>query len=224
MRSPSTSARLGYIDPVSNPIGQRTHQCIRSQPERNHGDEIWQRLKSNLETFDTEKNPTTRMNAQIRSQVVSAVQACEEKKGEEISVLEMDKTSSAFTDYFVICSGKNPRQIQAIADEVELRLKKNGVRANQVEGYNQADWVLIDYVDFVVHVFSEAARKFYDLERLWKSARKCTVDDLKKPAPRAKAAGKPGVKARRKASSARHGAEIKKSSRSRTSTRRRKAS
>jgi len=123
------------------------------------------------------------MNAQIRSQVASAVQACEEKKGEDISILEMDKNSSAFTDYFLICTGKNPRQIQAIADEVELRLKKSGVPANQVEGYNQADWILIDYVDFVVHIFSEASRKFYDLERLWKSARKVTVGDLKKPAP-----------------------------------------
>jgi len=127
------------------------------------------------------------MSAQIRSQVVSAVQACEEKKGEDISILEMDKNSSAFTDYFLICTGKNPRQIQAIADEVELRLKKSGVPANQVEGYNQADWILIDYVDFVVHVFSEASRKFYDLERLWKSARKVTVADLKKPAARARA-------------------------------------
>jgi len=127
------------------------------------------------------------MSAQIRSQVVSAVQACEEKKGEDISILEMDKNSSAFTDYFLICTGKNPRQIQAIADEVELRLKKSGVPANQVEGYNQADWILIDYVDFVVHVFSEASRKFYDLERLWKSARKVTVADLKKPAARERA-------------------------------------
>lgn len=130
------------------------------------------------------------MNAQIRSQVVSAVQACEEKKGEDISILEMDKNSSAFTDYFVICSGKNPRQIQAIADEVELRLKRSGVPANQVEGYNQADWVLIDYVDFVVHIFAEATRKFYDLERLWKSARKITIDDLKKPVARAKKSGR----------------------------------
>jgi len=126
------------------------------------------------------------MNAQIRSQVASAVQACEEKKGEDISILQMDQNSSAFTDYFVICSGKNPRQIQAIADEVELRLKRGGVPANQVEGYNQADWVLIDYVDFVVHIFSEASRKFYDLERLWKSARKITAAELKKPAPRAR--------------------------------------
>lgn len=126
------------------------------------------------------------MSAQIRTQVASAVKACEDKKGEEISILEMDKNSSAFTDYFVICSGKNPRQIQAIADEIESRLKREGVPANQVEGYNQADWVLLDYVDFVVHIFSEAARKFYDLERLWKSARKLSLNDLRKPATRAR--------------------------------------
>ena len=138
------------------------------------------------------------MSAQIRSQVVSAVQACEEKKGEEISILEMDKNSSAFTDYFIICSGKNSRQIQAIADEVELRLKKQGVRANQVEGYQQADWVLVDYVDFVVHVFSEASRKFYDLERLWKSAKKVTVADLKKPAARARVTAKRALPTARK--------------------------
>jgi ribosome-associated protein len=167
------------------------------------------------------------MNAQTRSQVVSVVQACEEKKGEEISILEMDKNSSAFTDYFVICSGKNPRQIQAIADEVELRLKKEGVPANQVEGYNQADWILIDYVDFVVHVFSEASRKFYDLERLWKSARKLTLDDLKRPAKRAKVTTKSATKSRAK-TAARRTSLASKSARtrnsSRTTTRPRKAS
>jgi ribosome-associated protein len=91
----------------------------------------------------------------------------------------MEKGSGAFTDYFVLCSGTNPRQIQAIADEVELRLKGTGLRPTHIEGYNQAEWVLIDYVDFVVHVFSEKARKFYDLERLWKTARKLEPSDLK---------------------------------------------
>jgi ribosome-associated protein len=166
------------------------------------------------------------MNAHTRSQVVSAVQACEEKKGEEISILEMDKNSSAFTDYFVICSGKNPRQIQAIADEVELRLKREGVRANQVEGYNQADWVLIDYVDFVVHVFSEASRKFYDLERLWKSARKLTLDELKKPARRVRVTTKSAAKTRVKTATRRASPPSKSRSRnsSRSAARPRKAS
>ncbi|HVH86988.1 MAG TPA: ribosome silencing factor [Terriglobales bacterium] len=164
------------------------------------------------------------MNAQIRSQVVSAVQACAEKKGEDISILEMDKNSSAFTDYFVICSGKNPRQIQAIADEVELRLKRSGVPANQVEGYNQADWVLIDYVDFVVHIFAEATRKFYDLERLWKSARKITIDDLKKPVARAKKSGETVAIGTRAMSSSKRTATTKTPRRSRNPAPRRKTS
>jgi ribosome-associated protein len=162
------------------------------------------------------------MSSQIRSQVASAVQACEDKKGEEVSILEMDKTSSAFTDYFVICTGKNPRQIQAIADEVELRLKREGTRANQVEGYQQADWVLIDYVDFVVHVFSEAARKFYDLERLWKSAKKITVADLKKPAARAKAPAKRAATSSRTKVASLRGSSAKKAAS--TKVRRRKSS
>jgi ribosome-associated protein len=122
-----------------------------------------------------------RMNKknELKQQISAAIQACLEKKAEELSILEMEKGSGAFTDYFVLCSGTNPRQVQAIADEVELRLKKAGLRPTHVEGYRQAEWVLIDYVDFVVHVFSEKARKFYDLERLWKSARRLEASDLK---------------------------------------------
>ena len=121
--------------------------------------------------------------SELKKQVEAAIQACLEKKAEELSILEMEKGSGAFTDYFVLCSGTNPRQVQAIADEVELRLKATGLRPTHVEGYNQAEWVLVDYVDFVVHVFSEKARKFYDLERLWKSAKRLEPADLKS-APR----------------------------------------
>ncbi len=121
---------------------------------------------------------------ELKKQVSDAIQACLEKKAEELSILEMEKGSGAFTDYFVLCSGTNPRQVQAIADEVELRLKKAGIRPNNIEGYNQAEWVLIDYVDFVVHVFSEKARKFYDLERLKAVARPRKT--AKKTAPKKK--------------------------------------
>jgi ribosome-associated protein len=117
--------------------------------------------------------------SELKKQVTAAIQACLDKKGEEISILEMEKGSGVFTDYFLLCSGTNPRQVQAIADEVELRLKSTGLHPTHVEGYNQAEWVLIDYVDFVVHVFSEKARKFYDLERLWKSAKRLAPSDLK---------------------------------------------
>lgn len=122
--------------------------------------------------------------SELRKQVAAAIQACLDKKAEELSILEMEKGSGAFTDYFVLCSGTNPKQIQAISDEVELRLKAAGLRPTHVEGYNQADWILIDYVDFVVHVFSEKARKFYDLERLWKSANRLVPGDLKTTARR----------------------------------------
>ena len=114
----------------------------------------------------------------LKKQVSEAISACQEKKAEEITILELEKGSGAFTDYFVMCSGTNPRQIQAISDEVEDRLEKAGMRPNSIEGYKQAEWVLLDYVDFVVHVFSEKARKYYDLERLWKSAKKLEPGDL----------------------------------------------
>src|SRR5438477_6215145 len=110
----------------------------------------------------------------LKKQVSGAISACLDKKAEDLTLLELEQGSGAFTDYFVICSGTNPRQIQAISDEVELRLKRAGVYPNSIEGHKQAEWVLIDYVDFVVHVFSESARKYYDLERLWRSAKKIT--------------------------------------------------
>ena len=94
-------------------------------------------------------------------------------------MLALEQGSGAFTDYFVMCSGTNPRQIQAIADEVELRLKRTGLHPAHIEGYKQAEWVLMDYIDFVVHVFAEKARKYYDLERLWKSAKRLEPSDLK---------------------------------------------
>jgi ribosome-associated protein len=124
----------------------------------------------------------------IKLQVSEAIRACLDKKAEEITILELEKGSGAFTDYFVVCSGTNPRQVQAIADEVELRLKGAGLRPTHIEGYRQAEWVLIDYVDFVVHIFSEKARKFYDLERLWKSARRMEPAELVDAKPKRTAA------------------------------------
>lgn len=115
---------------------------------------------------------------ELDRQVSEAISACRDKKAEEITLLQLEKGSGAFTDYFVVCSGTNPRQIQAISDEVEERLERGGLRPTHVEGYKQAEWVLLDYVDFVVHVFSEKARRYYDLERLWKSAKRMEAGDL----------------------------------------------
>lgn len=80
------------------------------------------------------------------------------------------RAATSFTDYFIICGGSNSRQIQAIADEVGLQLKRLGQLPLSVEGYEHAEWILADYGDFIVHVFSEKARLYYDLERLWRQA------------------------------------------------------
>ena len=139
------------------------------------------------------------MSLQTRQQVARAVKAIESKKGEDVAILEMDRSSGAFTDYFVLCSGTNPRQIQAIADDIQKQLEEVGQRPNSVEGYNQAEWVLLDYVDFVLHIFSERARKFYDLERLWKSAKRLRPADLaKKPVARKQAGARSKTTAKKK--------------------------
>ena len=114
----------------------------------------------------------------LKLQVCEAILACQDKQADNVTVLELEKDSGAFTDYFVMCSGTNPRQIQAIADAVDERLEALGLRVTHSEGYKQAEWVLLDYVDFVVHVFSEKARQFYDLERLWKSAKRLEPVEL----------------------------------------------
>jgi ribosome-associated protein len=112
---------------------------------------------------------------QTRILVQAAAQACEDKKGEDIRILELDPIDAGLSDFFLIASATNDRQAIAIADEVEHRLKKEfGVYPNSVEGRRKGDWVLLDYVDFVVHVFLTERRAFYDIERLRKSARPLT--------------------------------------------------
>ena len=111
--------------------------------------------------------------------LLAAAAACEDKKAEDIRILALDPAESGLTDYFLICNGTNERQNVAITDEIELRLKREfGVYPNSVEGRRQAEWILMDYVDFIVHVFSPEKRAFYGLERLRKSATTLSVDDL----------------------------------------------
>ncbi len=122
-----------------------------------------------------------------------AVQACTEKKAEDISILRLD-AASGLTDYFVICSGANPRQVEAIGEAVDEKLSRAGFEPLNIDGRRSPDWMVLDYSDFMVHVFSESARKFYDLERLWKTATKVELAELEKPEPKKavakKAAGK----------------------------------
>jgi ribosome-associated protein len=118
---------------------------------------------------------TTETQQQTRILVQAAAAACEDKKGTDTRILELDPIDSALSDFFLITSASNDRQTVAIADEIEYRLKKKfGVYPNSIEGRRTGDWILMDYVDFVVHVFLAERRAFYDIERLRKSARPLT--------------------------------------------------
>jgi ribosome-associated protein len=111
--------------------------------------------------------------------LLAAAAAAEDKKAEDIRILALDPTESGLTDYFLICNGTNDRQNVAITDEIEIRLKREfGVYPNSVEGRRQGEWILMDYVDFIVHVFSEEKRAFYGLERLRKTATTISVAEL----------------------------------------------
>lgn len=99
-------------------------------------------------------------------EILVAFRAAESKKALDIKVLDVEEVSS-FTDYFIICSGTNPRQNHAISDEIGEQLSKIGYKPVSTEGYESAGWILMDYGDFVIHIFSEETRGYYDLERLW---------------------------------------------------------
>jgi ribosome-associated protein len=117
----------------------------------------------------------TRIPHETRILVQAAAAACEDKKGQDTRILELDPVDSGLSDFFLITSAANDRQAVAIADEIELRLKREfGAYANSVEGRRNGEWILLDYVDFVVHVFLAERREFYDIERLRKSARPLT--------------------------------------------------
>src|SRR5437867_84122 len=112
-----------------------------------------------------------------------ALKAAEDKQAIDILVLDIS-TIASFANYFLLCTGDSSRQIQAIVDEVERKLRESGFRPTHIEGYRNAEWVLMDYLDVVVHVFSKKARAYYDLERPWRDGRKL---DTKKLLPRRRA-------------------------------------
>jgi ribosome-associated protein len=117
-----------------------------------------------LETLDTE------------DEVQIAAHAASEKKATDIVALDLRQLAS-FTEFFLICTGTNSRQVQAISNGVEEELRAAGKRPLHIEGYNNAEWILLDYGDFIVHVFSATSRRFYDLERLWRDAGRVEIKD-----------------------------------------------
>ena len=130
-------------------------------------------------TTSQRKSRTTRAVAKPRlpKAISAAIEAAHDRKASGVVVLDLKKVG-AFTDYFVICSANNPRQVQAIADAVEEALKAQKQRPSLVEGYARAEWILLDYFDFVIHVFSKHARDFYGLDRLWGSATRHEFPDV----------------------------------------------
>jgi ribosome-associated protein len=136
----------------------------------------------------TEKKPTEKTPApkkvrrrspgskRLTGDVAKAVKAALDKKALDVVVLDLRNTP-AFTDFFVLCSGLNPRQVKAIADAVEETLRGAKVRPAHIEGYDRAEWVLMDFFAFIVHVFTPQTRQFYSLERLWGDAERIEVSD-----------------------------------------------
>ena len=105
----------------------------------------------------------------LRPEIRWAVEAARNKKAAELTLLDLAKLG-AFTDAFLLCTGFSARQVQAISNEIEEQLARRGARLAHREGYESAEWVLLDYGDFLVHIFTERARRYYDLERLWRAA------------------------------------------------------
>jgi ribosome-associated protein len=155
-RSPNTPVAPGHTSSAFSTIVVRSGQGASSLPE---------------EAIDT---PVPDATPRTPTWLI-AVRAAESKKAADIKVLDLAGITS-FADWFVICTGANQRQVQAIADEVGLRIKREaGELPLSLEGYNQAEWVLADYGDLLVHIFSPTARAYYDLERLWRTARPVEV-------------------------------------------------
>jgi ribosome-associated protein len=123
----------------------------------------------------TPKRPRKRQTApRLSSDLTAGIAAALDKKALDVLVLDLRK-ASAFTDFFVICTGANIRQVQAIADAIQQALGRHGTKPALVEGYERAEWVLIDYFDFIFHVFTPSTREFYALERLWGDAERIEV-------------------------------------------------
>jgi ribosome-associated protein len=120
------------------------------------------------------KTDKRRKSTRMPREIECAVRAAEDKKAADIVALDLRK-AAGFTDYFLLCTGNNPRQIRAIADAVMEALAEDGVKPAHIEGYDRSEWILLDYFDFVVHIFAPETRTFYGLERLWGNADRLDV-------------------------------------------------
>jgi ribosome-associated protein len=123
--------------------------------------------------------PATTRSRRFPAQILRAIAAAQDRKASDVVVLDL-RPAHGFADYFLVCSGSNPRQIKAISDAIQDALGERGSRPAHVEGYDHAGWILLDYFDFIAHIFSPDARAFYALERLWGNAKRIEIPE---PAP-----------------------------------------
>ena len=128
------------------------------------------------------KTEKRRTPLRLPKEVTHAVAAAEDKKAVDVALLDLRK-AAGFADYFLICSGTNPRQIRAIADGIVEALARAGSKPAHVEGYDRSEWILLDYFDFIVHIFAPETRLFYGLERLWGNAERVELPVSGKPLP-----------------------------------------
>jgi len=124
----------------------------------------------------TKARPRKTTPPRMPKAINAGIAAAFDKKAGDVVIMDLRKASS-FTDFFVLCTGQNMRQVKAIAESIEAELKKEGLRPSLVEGYNKAEWVLLDYFDFIFHIFTPSTREFYGLERLWGSAERIPVTE-----------------------------------------------
>ena len=126
---------------------------------------------------DTIEQPT---RLETEDAVMMAARAASDRKAADMVILDLREVAQ-FTEFFLICTANNPRQVQAVTDAIEENLRQAGKRPSHIEGYTAAEWVLLDYGDFIAHVFSPTSRRFYDLERLWRDAKSVPLPDDVKP-------------------------------------------
>lgn len=118
------------------------------------------------------------MNESSKKMVLAAIDALEDKKAENIQIIDISEISP-LADYFVIANGSNRNQVQALADHVEEILSRLGYERRPIEGYDNANWILLDFKDVIIHIFDQESRQYYDLERIWRDGKLVTADDLK---------------------------------------------
>lgn len=147
----------------------------RKSTEKERARDAQQGESAAARTVASETPANEERAADLDERLRLALHAASEKKAHDLVVLDLREVAS-FTDYFLLASGTNVRQVQAIADEVQEQLRKRlGVKPARVEGYKSAEWILLDYGDFIFHVFEEKSRRFYDLERLWRDAARVSL-------------------------------------------------